>query len=147
MSKRDDPGHLNQHLSAVVRAHRLRLKLTLREMDQTLDVPSGTVARVERGDKRLDAQILWKLSKFLGQPVDALFAGAPEIEAEPFMNTGLGITDHEVSEFMRAYRAISRPSARREILSLVRSVAGSSFYRRDRDRPSGPKPLYPDGYT
>lgn len=130
MRKRDDPAHLNAYLSAKVRGHRLRLGLTFREMDQALVVSSGTVARMERGDKRLDAQTLWKLSAFLSQPIDQFFEQAPAIEAKPFATAQMGVPAVEIEQFIKAYRAISKPSARREILALVRTLAESTEHGR-----------------
>jgi len=136
MQKRDEAAHLNAYLSGEVRGHRLRLGLTLREMDQALGVSSGTFARLERGDKRLDVVTLWKLADLVGQPVDQFFDTAPRSEAEPFMTARLGIDSEEIAQFIKAYRAVTKPSARREILALVRTLAESADHGRPLTRQS-----------
>ncbi len=133
MLKVKDTKQLNDYLSAQVRAQRTRLGMTLRELDLALVWSPGTVARLERGDKRLDSQTLFKLATYLNTSVDSFFAEAPEIDARPDRLTRSDIRAEDVSEFISACQTIPNRSARREILALMRTVAESACYR-----PPGP---------
>ena len=126
--KTNDLVRLNTHLSAQVRAHRARLKMTLREMDEVLAMPGGTTSRIERGDKRLDCVTMHRLAGFLKLSVDDFFVGAPEVDIATYFLPPNGVDVSDVEVLLEIYRTIKNPEIRREILSLVRSVAESSVY-------------------
>ncbi len=128
MPKSRDTAHLDKHLAMQVRAHRTRLKMTSRLLDETLGAPGGTVSRIERGEKRLDSQTLLRFAHFLGMPIEAFFVGAPKTDVSPDPATQSSVPVAEVEAFVDLYRAISNKPARHEFLGLVRSVAESPHY-------------------
>jgi len=127
--KSNDVSRLNDHLSAEVRACRSKLGMTLRQMDEALALPGGTIARIERGDKRLDCVTLLRLATFMGRSVDDFFATAPPVSVSqaPALSA---VAVADISAIVEAYRAVRSLSARKEILSLIRSVADSPKYQK-----------------
>ncbi|NQW00401.1 MAG: helix-turn-helix transcriptional regulator [Rhodospirillales bacterium] len=133
--KVNDLTEINGYLSKQVRACRLRLRMTLREMDAALALSGGTVSRIERGEKRLDCVTLVRLAEFMDLSVDAFFVGAPAVDVA-YVPPPSGVEVADVEAIVKAYGAIENVDARREILSLMRSVADSASYRKP--QPSDP---------
>ena len=127
--KTNDVSRLNDHLSAEVRACRTRLGMTLRQMDEVLALPGGTIARIERGDKRLDCVTLLRLATFMECSVDDFFATAPPVSVSQAPALSAVEVD-DISALVEAYRGVRSLSARKEILSLIRSVADCPKYQK-----------------
>lgn len=126
--KTNDLSPLNQHLAVRVRLYRAQMQMTLKELDQALSLPPGTVSRIERGDKRLDCLTLHKFSEFLNIPIDAFFEDMPEtgLSAPDVPRSGVAVS--EIEDLLETYTQIQTPQVRREFLTLLRSISDSPAY-------------------
>ena len=138
MSNSPQVDDLNEHLSLQVRAHRIRLGLTLREMDTILGLPHGAASRIERSEKRMDAKTLFRLATFLNVSEDVFFIGAPDPDVEPDSAITSTVPVSEVRTFLSVYSAIENKEARHELLALVRTVADSPHYTNAHDGAAEP---------
>lgn len=115
---------MDLHVAARLRRRRLQLQLEPQLIDVAIGEPSGTVERVERGDKRLGASQLYTLATALGVGVSYFFAddidGAARDAAE------LPATDQkalsEAKRFARAVGRISSPQIKHMIGDLLKSL-------------------------
>jgi transcriptional regulator with XRE-family HTH domain len=115
---------MDLHVAARLKRRRLRLELEPQLLDVAIGEPSGTVERVERGDKRLGASQLYKLAVVLGVGVAYFFAD--DLDDEDRKVSKLPKTDHkalsEAKRFARAYAQITSPEIRLMIRDLLRSL-------------------------
>lgn len=115
---------MDLHVAARLKRRRLRLELEPQLLDVAIGEPSGTVERVERGDKRLGASQLYKLAVVLGVGVTYFFAD--DLDDEDRKASKLPKTDHkalsEAKRFARAYAQITSPEIRHMIRDLLKSL-------------------------
>ena len=127
---RSNPSHayridaMDLHVAARLKRRRLRLELEPQLLDVAIGEPSGTVERVERGDKRLGVSQLYKLAVVLGVGVAYFFAD--DLDDGDRKVPKLPKTDHkalsEAKRFARAYARIIRPEIRLMIRDLLKSL-------------------------
>ena len=141
MAKSNGVDELDAHLAAQVQAHRARLRLSSRQMDEVLGGSIGITSRIERGEKRLDTKTMHRLATYLNVPVDAFFVGVPKTDVFPVDTTLSEVPISEVSAFISAYRSIKSTDARRKILALVRTVGESPHYSSAEDTPKDIKKM------
>lgn len=112
------------HVARRLKRRRVQLELEPQLLDVAIGEPSGTVERVERGDKRLGASQLYKLAAVLGIGVSYFFAD--DIDDDAPKVAKLPKTDHkallETKRFARAYARITSPSIRQMIRDLLKSL-------------------------
>jgi transcriptional regulator with XRE-family HTH domain len=115
---------MDLHVAARLKRRRLRLELEPQLLDVAIGEPSGTVERVERGDKRLGASQLYKLAVVLGVGVAYFFAD--DLDDEDRKVSKLPKTDHkalsEAKRFARAYERITSPEIKHMIRDLLKSL-------------------------
>jgi len=118
----------NRHLGSLVAERRKSLSLSAAELEQALMVPRGTMARIERGEKGLDAGMLVALAQELDVLVSSFFEGLPKAAADNKPNVPPPELVDEMATFVEEYHGIDDDAERLRILALVRSVAESGVY-------------------
>ena len=118
---------MDLHVAARLKRRRLRLRLEPQLLDVAIGEQSGTIERVERGDKRLGASQLYKLAVVLGVGVPYFFASDLDgLDGEDRKVADLPATDHkallEAKRFARAYSRISSLEIKHMIRDLLKSL-------------------------
>lgn len=122
-------GAMDLHVAARLKRRRLRLRLEPQLLDVAIGEQSGTVERVEMGDKRLGASQLYMLAVVLGVDVPYFFADDADtdvIDNEDEIAVDIPATDHqalsEAKRFARACARISNPEIKQMIKDLLNSL-------------------------
>ena len=126
---------IDGRVSARLAARRHEVGIDRGLLDLLLDVPNGTVERLETGRSRIAPSRLFRLARILEVPVEWFFDEA-QLEtppAEPAFALG-GERQAEARRFLALYARIADPNARAEIREMVRSLAIAN------SRPVAPKP-------
>jgi len=121
------------HVGARVRLRRLMLRMSQDKLGETLGVTFQQVQKYERGANRVSASRLWGMADVLDVPVQYFFEGL-NTQAEA---GGFGENDQTplVYDFINspdgvqlaaAFSRITDPKVRRQVLQLVRALAGES---------------------
>jgi len=127
------------HVGARVRLRRLMLRMSQDKLGENLGVTFQQVQKYERGTNRVSASRLWGMADVLDVPVQYFFEGLA-LESE---SGGFGDNDQTplVYDFINspdgvqlaaAFSRITDPKVRRQVLQLVRALAGEG---EDEDAP------------
>jgi transcriptional regulator with XRE-family HTH domain len=120
---------MDMHVGARLRRRRLQLRLEPQLLDVAIEEPSGTVERVERGDKRLGASQLYNLAVVLGVGVPYFFADDDDSDGDGRGMAEMPATDpkalSEAKRFARAVARISSPEIKHMITDLLKSLVPS----------------------
>jgi len=119
---------LNVELGARIAARRRTLGLSAAEVERMTLLRRGGLARIERGDKGLDASLLIALSQVLGVDISYFFEGQQAIDTANKPDLPSAARVEEMIEFLTQYHAITEDAERLRILGLIRSVAESDAY-------------------
>jgi transcriptional regulator with XRE-family HTH domain len=116
-------------VSARVAARRRELGIDHALLDLLLDVPDGTVERLETGRSRIAPSRLFRLANILGVPIDWFFdeADSEAPPAEPLSFGGSAERLAEARRFLALYARINDPNVRAEIREMVKSLAAASL--------------------
>jgi transcriptional regulator with XRE-family HTH domain len=127
----DAADPIDIHVGASIRMRRLLLGLSQEQVGDLLGVSFQQVQKYERGTTRVSASGLFGLSRALDVPVSYFFDTATERLDTPAPETTPAQTPdedllgrRETLELMRAYRRIADPQVRRQVVALVKSMAG-----------------------
>jgi transcriptional regulator with XRE-family HTH domain len=114
-------------VSARVAARRRQLGINRALLDLLLDVPDGTVERLESGRSRIAPSRLFRLANILDAPVDWFFdeTGSERPPAEPLSFGGSAEKQAEARKFLALYARINDPNVRAEIREMVKSLAAA----------------------
>jgi transcriptional regulator with XRE-family HTH domain len=105
--------------------------LTQEQLAQKFAISMQQVQKYERGTNRISSSLLFQLSRLFGVPISTFFEEADHIQTDA--NDAASVDTRRLREFahtdegrslLTAFRAVSRRSQRREIISLVRSLSG-----------------------
>ncbi|HEY1708343.1 MAG TPA: helix-turn-helix transcriptional regulator [Rhizomicrobium sp.] len=105
--------------------------LTQEQLAQKFGISMQQVQKYERGTNRISSSLLFQLARLFGVPINTFFDEAAHIATDT--NDAASVDSRRLHEFARtaegqslltAFRAVSRRNQRREIISLVRSLAG-----------------------
>lgn len=114
---------MDLHVAARLKRRRLQLQLEPQLIDVAIGEQSGTIERVERGDKRLGASQLYNLAVALGVGVSYFFADDEDGDGSV---AELPVTDHkalsETKRFARAVARIPNPEVKHMIADLLKSL-------------------------
>lgn len=121
------------HVGARVRLRRLMLRMSQDKLGENLGVTFQQIQKYERGANRVSASRLWGMADILEVPVQYFFEGL----AGPSPTGGFGendqtplvydfINSHDGVQLAAAFSGITDPKVRRQILQLVRALAGQS---------------------
>ncbi len=121
---------MDLHVAARLKQRRLRLELEPQLLDVAIGEQSGTIERVERGDKRLAASQLYNLAVVLGVGVAYFFADDVDgADQDDRTVAELPATDHkalsEAKRFARALARIPSPQIRHMIGDLLKSLVAA----------------------
>ena len=119
---------LNVRLGSRIAARRRELGIAAGDLERELLLSAGTVGRIERGDKGLDAGLLIALSGLLKVPVGFFFEGLPIPPLANSIAKPPADAVDELTEFLTLFHGIDDDGERRQILALVRSMAESEHF-------------------
>ena len=119
------------HVGARVRLRRLMLRMSQDKLGENLGVTFQQAQKYERGTNRVSASRLWGMADVLDVPVQYFFEGLAlesgaggfgENDQTPlvydFINSPDGV------QLAAAFSRITDPKVRRQVLQLVRALAG-----------------------
>lgn len=121
-------AEIDHRIGSRLARRRRELGLTAGELERTLGVPAGSVARFEKGERSVSAAQILALSRALGTTISYFFhfdgpAAARKRDAGP---GGMESWLDEVAEaesFIEAYFRIADPKLRRDVLGLLKAAA------------------------
>ena len=116
---------LARHLGGRLALRRRELGMTAADLDKSISVPAGSVSRLEAEAKRMDAVQLYTLSRALDVPMMYFFENSPVSLPSDLGHAPRPETVEEAVRFIDAYFKIDDPKVRRDILGLLKAVAGS----------------------
>ena len=113
-----------------LKALRMSLGLSAAKMDRQSGFTIGTIGRLERGDLRVYANHLYRVSSATGiaisyfyDPLDGLTANGNENEIEDGQEL-------EKQRLLLAYMKIKDPTLKRDVFELVETLAAESVSKR-----------------
>ncbi len=119
------------HVGARVRLRRLMLRMSQDKLGENLGVTFQQVQKYERGANRVSASRLWGMADVLNVPVEYFFEGlATQNEAAGFNENDQQpliydlINSPDGVQLAAAFSSIVDPKVRRQVLQLVRALAG-----------------------
>jgi transcriptional regulator with XRE-family HTH domain len=129
--KRPDPVDL--HVGWRIRAQRLKVGLSMRELGRRAGISFGNVQRYERGWNRTKPAHLLSFARTLGVSVDYFFAGAPDAHCDalparaPVLSGPLLALcqDRGAVALLQAFNAIEDEGLRASIAALVGATAAA----------------------
>jgi transcriptional regulator with XRE-family HTH domain len=120
-----------------LRLRRVLRKISLDELAAFLNLTSQQVQKYEKGENRISAGRLFKLSQFLGVQPQFFFDDLPEpggyekssvrygFSEGDFTDASFGaVSNHEALQLQLAFNRVADPKVRRQILVFVRAIAG-----------------------
>lgn len=119
------------HVGARIRLRRLWMRMSQDHLGEKLGVTFQQVQKYERGANRVSASRLWSMAEALEVPIEYFFEGLTdgvpgmaEGDQTPmvydFINSPDGV------QLASAYSRITDPRVRRQVLQLVRVLAGDN---------------------
>ena len=102
------------------------MKLSQPALADKLGVSFQQIQKYERGENRVGASRLWEFSQFLEVPISYFFEGLESVEPKKDPNENLmlrTISSHDGSKFLEALDKIQEADVRRQLLSLLRTLA------------------------
>lgn len=126
------------HVGARIRLRRLWLRMSQDHLGEKLGVTFQQVQKYERGANRVGASRLWGMSEALEVPIEYFFEGLSDVapgmaegDQTPmvydFINSPDGV------QLAAAYSRITDPRVRRQVLQLVRVLAGDGEEKQSSD--------------
>ena len=137
MTRVIDP--VDAYVGERLRLRRVLCKVSLDELAAFLNLTSQQIQKYEKGENRISAGRLFRLSQFLGVQPQFFFDDLPEpgsYEESPtrygfsesdITDSGFGaVSNHEALQLQLAFNRVIDPKVRRQILVFVRAIAGQS---------------------
>ena len=121
---------IDNHLARRLGQRREELGLTRTELDGLIGERSGTIAKFERGARRLGADHMFFLSRALDVPVTWFYEGLDGDQFRGAIELPPPVDHEEIDTILTAYYRIDNPQVRRDIVGLARAVAASPLSRR-----------------
>ncbi len=125
------PAEVDMHVGARIRMRRRFLGLTQQTLAESLGLTFQQVQKYERGANRVSASKLYDIARALQAPVPYFFEGLADTgseEADAARGAERNIRDFlmtaEGQELATLYPRISQSRLRRQVLELVRAIAG-----------------------
>jgi transcriptional regulator with XRE-family HTH domain len=131
------PNPVDVHVGSRVRLRRMLLGMSQERLGEQLGLTFQQIQKYEKGVNRIGASRLYDLSNVLGVPVQFFYEKAPagEPSGEPQPGFSEQAEDSYVVDFLnsreglelnKAFVRITDPRVRRQIIELVRSLAGGT---------------------
>jgi len=95
-----------------------------RLLDLAIGEPTGTVEKIETGEKRIGAAALFRLSLVLGVEIYYFFSAEIDVNVQPSESMGAIDTRGllEAQRFSQLYRTLEDPDLRAKIQALVAAL-------------------------
>lgn len=126
------PHPIDLYVGQRLRAQRIMMGMSQEKLALAVGITFQQVQKYERGVNRISASRLYEFSQALGIHVGYFFEGYEENTTLPLglgedRATFIGKDDEnrEVLDLIRIYKGIHSHAVRRQVISLVRSVAAS----------------------
>jgi transcriptional regulator with XRE-family HTH domain len=131
MQRKKQPNPIDVHVGSRVRLRRMMLGMSQEKLGDALGITFQQLQKNEKGTNRIGASRLQQLAKLLSVPVSFFFEDAPGSEPG-FVGSGDDPVRHAV-QFLgtsegialnKAFLRIRDAKVRRQVIALVRSIAG-----------------------
>lgn len=127
------PNLIDKHVGRQLRWRRKELKISQEALAERLGLTFQQIQKYERGANRVSAGRLYELAHALDTTIAYFFQGADTIDralarsglAEEEAGDLAGLIDSDSIDLVIAFRSISDPRVRKNILALVRSQAAA----------------------
>lgn len=126
------PDPVDIHVGSRVRLRRTLLGLSQEKLGEAIGLTFQQVQKYERGANRIGASRMYDLSRVLSVPVSYFYEDMADDVKNREIGAGVSpgqepekdpLSRRETLELVRAYYKIGRPSVRKRIFELVKSVA------------------------
>jgi transcriptional regulator with XRE-family HTH domain len=131
---------VDAHVGGRVRSRRALLGLSQERLGEMLGLTFQQIQKYERGANRISAGRLFELARILGVGVPYFYEGLTEDgprrsygfaeDEAPAPTPKESVTRAEGMQLTTAYGQISDPKVRRQVLELVKSLAGEHKRKR-----------------
>ena len=109
---------IDVHVAKKIQDLRKTRGMKARALDQATGETPGTIARLERGARRIYTNHLLRIAQVLKVPPTYFFEGLPETADE-----GLQTQVREGMRLAKAFHNIQDPATRRELLDMMKALA------------------------
>ena len=121
------PNPVDRHVGLRIRFRRKELGISQEKLADSIGLTFQQVQKYERAANRVSASKLWEVARALNTSVTYFYEGLPADGAPP-RDDGVSLEDFLLSsegmELARYFPQIQRRGVRRQILELVRTMAG-----------------------
>ena len=121
---------LDHDIPIRLKALRMSLGLSAAMMDRQSGFTSGTVGRLERGDLRVYANHLYRISSATGIAISYFYEQLDGLTANVGENEIEGGQELEKQRLLLAYMKIKDPTLKRDVFELVETLAAESVSKR-----------------
>ena len=106
-----------------LKALRMRHNVTQQTLAKELDMTFQQIQKYEKGYNRMSASTLYKVAKFLNEPVDSFFYN--DAEGQTGSNGNTPVFNKEFFELFDLYCKISDRKTQKELVRLLKTLANS----------------------
>jgi len=124
---------VDQYVGRKVRERRLLVGLSQEKLGELVGVTFQQIQKYEKGANRIGASRLSQIAAVLGVSVAYFFEGDTSERPDPaqgadrdFGDISAFVATHDGVELIRAFVAIPDQATRKQIIQLVRAIAGSA---------------------
>jgi transcriptional regulator with XRE-family HTH domain len=121
------PNPVDRHVGLRIRFRRKELGISQEKLAESIGLTFQQVQKYERAANRVSASKLWEVARALNTSVTYFYEGLP-IDGEQVLEDGVSLEDFLLSaegmELARYFPQIQQQGVRRQILELVRTMAG-----------------------
>lgn len=121
------PNPIDRHVGLRIRFRRKELGISQERLAESIGLTFQQVQKYERAANRVSASKLWEMARALNTSVNYFYEGLPA-EGARRREDGLSLEDFLLSaegmELARYFPQIQQQGVRRQILELVRTMAG-----------------------
>ena len=121
------PNPIDRHVGLRIRLRRKELGISQERLAEAIGLTFQQVQKYERGANRVSASKLWEMARALSTSVNYFYEGLPT-DARATRPDGPKLEDFlltsEGMELARYFPQIPKSGVRRQILELVRTMAG-----------------------
>jgi transcriptional regulator with XRE-family HTH domain len=120
----NEPHWVDVHVGSRVRLRRQLLSVSQTELADAIGITFQQVQKYERGVNRVSASRLFLIARELKTPVCFFFEGLPGEAKQRGGDESVVefITSSDGVELAKAWSKLGRPTVRRELLQLIRSL-------------------------
>ena len=122
-------NEVDRHVGERLRVKRIERGLSQTDLGDRLGITFQQIQKYEKGSNRIGASRLWAISEVLEVPVEWFFDGMVALKATRKLSAEAGamtkfIESRDGLKFVLALNEIEESDVRRQLLSLIRTIAG-----------------------